>query len=152
MKLVLKRDDNRIRVSLAKADPKDMPKMQTKVMGGGGGSCGSGGMARDITFDGDPVACVEIGVVFAVKSGKITVADVLPLPGVSLLKSKPKNGDRLASLQNQTIATAAALQEVWDKIAVGDSVNLVLQRGDQTMTSRFVKPRTMGQVMIQKGK
>ena len=121
-------------------------------MTAGGGSCGSGGMARDITFDGDPVACVEIGVVFAVKSGKITVADVLPLPGVSLLKSKPKNGDRLASLQNQTLTTAAALQEVWDKIAVGDSVNLVLQRGDQTMTSRFVKPRTMGQVMIQKGK
>ncbi len=154
LKLGLKRGSEMLMASFKKADLATMPMMRRVVKVGDGGAEGgeAEGVAKGITINGDPIPLLEIGVLFAAKDGKITVGDVLPVPGVSNLKAEPKAGDLFVSLQGTEFTTADALQKAWDGIPVGDTVRLVLSREGKQTLSVFAKPKAIGEVMLQKAK
>ncbi|PWB74222.1 hypothetical protein C3F09_04220 [candidate division GN15 bacterium] len=152
MKLGLKRGNDMLIASFKKADPSTLPQMKRIVMTADGqGDEGKPG-GKALSIDGDAVPILELGVIFAAKDGAITVADVLPVPGVSNLKSEPHKGDRLISLQGASFTTAASLIKAWDNITVGDTVRIILSRGGKETLSVFAKPKAVGEVRLKGSK
>lgn len=150
LKLGIKRGSEMLIASFKKADPATLPMTKRIVRVEGDSKSGQQkiSVGKGPTIDGDAVALIEIGVILAAKNGKVTVGDVLPLPGLAVLKSEPKVGDLLVSLQGRPLTTAEALQKAWDNISVGDTVRLVLSRDGKETLSVFAKPKATGEVKL----
>lgn len=152
MKLGLKRGNEMLIASFKKADPSTLPKMNKMITVDHDDKSGDKVISsgKGLSIDGDPVPILEIGVILAAKDGKITVADIMPFPGMAELAEKPKAGDLFVSLQGNALKTAEALQSAWDMIPVGDTVRLVLGRDGKEALSVFAKPKAMGEIKLKK--
>jgi len=153
MKLGIKRGNDMLIASFKKADPSTLPTRRImKVEDDGKGSGTKVSIGKGPEIDGDAVPLLGIGMILAAKNGKITVGDVLPLPGLAVLKSEPKVGDLLVSLQDRPLTTAEALRKTWDNISVGDTVRLVLSRDGKETLSVFAKPKALGEINLKTAK
>lgn len=147
IKIGLKRGDNMFIASFKKADPSTLPQIKRMVMTPDGkGADGKGGMA--LSVDGDPIPILELGIIFAAKDGQIRVGKILPIPAAVPLKTKPKEGDLLVSLQGSTYTTASSLLKAWDAIPVGESVQIVLRGEGKDMKLAFFKPKPVNEVNL----
>lgn len=153
----IRRDEDRFIVSFPKADPKDLPQMGVVRRGSGeeGGEAeggrivirrgpGEAGEAENLT----PV--LSLGVLIGLADEAVKVVDVLPIPDVENVGLQ--KGDVIKKLNGQEIEKVAQFEEQFEKIGVGEQVNLEFLRDGKEMKISFPKPESPGNVMIRTGK
>ena len=58
-----------------------------------------------------------------------------------------KKGDHVLKLQGKAVTTTAELQEMYDAIAVGDTIQLVLGRDGEEHALTLLKPAPRGRII-----
>ncbi len=154
----LRRKEDRLIASFAKADPKNLPAPQMhmqRVMVGGDGKVTTESTAggKRVMKALDPNASeitpvMAIGIIIGSVGGKVKVLDKLPMPMKGLESVDLQEGDFLQMLNGQKIISAPHLNELLEKLAVGAKVDLQYARKNETLTASFNKPQAQGRVMI----
>ena len=106
-----------------------------------------GGMMiqRIQTDDSNPgaTALLDLGVLLSAEDGKVFIADLLPL-GKGLMKGyKPAEGDVILELQGKEITSGNQVADIYGAVETGETVDLVVMRGEELIKVAFPKPQTM---------
>jgi len=152
-KLGVKRGEERMIVAFAKADPKDLPKMQMTMSTGDGSMPDSGGgNVRRMVFGGpgqntgDVAPLVGLGIIVGKKD------EVFKIVGVMQNAAKGadfKVDDIVESLNGEKISSTQQLSEMYEKLAVGAKLELKYKRDGRPMQASLTKPEApQGRVII----
>ena len=136
LKLGIKRKEEMHLVSLKKGDPKDLPKLQMKVMRGDG--------------DENTETFPAVGVVMKMKGKNIIIGEVLP-GETAIQKSDVKAGDALVSMNDKHFKSLKGYSEAFDEVKVGKSVTWVLRRGENEHSVTFNRPQPKMMMMKREG-
>jgi S1-C subfamily serine protease len=137
LKLGIKRKEEMHLVSLKKGDPKDLPKLQMKVMRGG-------------DDDDNTATFPAVGVVMKMKGKNIVIDELLP-GETAVQKSDVKTGDVLVSMNDKQFKSLKEYSEAFDKVAPGKSVTWVLRRGESEHSITFNRPQPRMMMMKREG-
>ncbi len=139
MKLGIRRGADMRIVSMVKADPDDLPKMQMKTMTVGADD-GESWASAETSLDGVTLTVLEgSGLLAKQDEDAIVVAMLMPDAKDILGSVEVHEGDRFISLQGKDLTSAEMLGELFDAIPAGDTVTLVLERDDKQYTASFEK-------------
>lgn len=147
-KLGVKRGEERMIVAFAKADPKDLPKMQMNMSTTEGAMPG-GGNVRRMVFGGggqDIAPLMGLGIIVGKKD------DVFKIVGV--MQNAAKGGDFkvddiVESLNGEKIKSTQQLSALYEKLAVGAKLEIKYQRDGKSMQASLTKPAApQGRVMM----
>ncbi|MGH7595133.1 MAG: PDZ domain-containing protein [bacterium] len=148
-KMGVRRKEERFIVSFAKADPKDLPKMQMATTGGPGSSGGGVKMQR-FTFGGpgqdagDVAPLLGIGLIIGKKDNVFKIVGIMP----NAAQSDLKQDDIIENFNGEKIKSTQQLSEMFEKLAVGAKIELQYKRGDKTMQASLTKKESQGRMMI----
>jgi PDZ domain-containing secreted protein len=147
-KLGVKRGEERMIVAFAKADPKDLPKMQMQMSTTDGPMPG-GGNVRRMVFGGggqDVTPLMGLGIIVGKKD------DVFKIVGVMQNTAKGadfKVDDIVESLNGEKIKSTQQLSELYEKLAVGAKLELKYKREGKSLQASLTKPEApQGRVMM----
>lgn len=149
----IKRGQDRLIVSMPKADPKAGGKMMvmTQTIGGEEGdkdelAISSGGqMLNDVTF-------LNCGLVIRDVEGQPSVVAVMPDFPTGTDDLKAKDGDALISINGTKAKTAQEISDIFDKVKIGEEIIFVFKRDDKTFDVTVTKEeQPEGNVIIKKG-
>ena len=135
-KLGIKRKEEMHLVSLKKGDPKDLPKLQMKVMRG--------------DDDENTEMFPAVGVVMTMKGKDIIVEELLP-GETAVQKLDVKAGDALVSMNEKQFKSLKEYSEAFDEVKVGKSVTWVLRRGENEHPVTFNRPQPKMMMMKREG-
>ena len=160
VKLGIRRDKDMQIVSFKKAAPEDLPqiKMVTQTLTGNEKPEGGNGPKMKVVTrteggagsDGQLAVLIGSGLVFRQDGEAVVVAAMMPGSKEALGATEVKEGDRILKLQDKPITNPAMLQELYDAIAVGDSVTLVMARDGKEFTASFTKREAPDNIIIEK--
>jgi S1-C subfamily serine protease len=160
IKLGIRRDKGMQIVSFKKAAPEDLPQIQmvTQTMPGGNETGSEGGpKVTTVTrteggagSDGRLAVLIGSGLIFKQDGDAVVVAATMPHAKEALGKVEVNEGDRILKIQDKEVTGPAMLQELYDAIAVGDSVTLVMARDGKEFTASFAKSEAPENIMIEK--
>ena len=140
IKLGIKRGVDMRIVSLPKADPDDLPKMQMMTMTAEEGE-ERVKVTTSTSAGAEPLTVLaEIGLVVKDLEGAVVVAMLLPHAEDVLESSPIFEGDRIVSLQDQEITSAEMLGQLFDAIKVGETVKLVYEHEGKELVASLEKP------------
>ncbi len=137
LKLGIKRKEEMHLVSLKKGDPKDLPKIQMKVMRGDDND-------NEATFP-------AVGVVMKMKGKDIVIDELLP-GETALQKADVKAGDVLRSINGKHVKSLREYSDVFDEVEAGKSVTWGLRRGESQHSVTFNRPQPRMMMMKREGK
>ena len=135
MKLGIKRNDEMMIASFVKADPSTMPHMRMMI-------------SKD--DEGDFLGIPQVGLRFTSKGKDVVIKEVLPNAATVLQGVDVKEGDVVTALNASPIKSFKVFETLYQKIRVGDRVEMTVGRGDKTMKIVFSKPENNGRVMIRR--
>ena len=124
-KLGIKRKEEMRLVSLAKADAKDLPKLQMRIMRDGG--------------DNNTEAFPSVGVVMKMKGKDIVIDELFP-GETAVQKANVMAGDVLVSMNGKQFRSLREYSKAFDDVAPGQSITWTLRRGENTHTVTFTRP------------
>lgn len=146
-KLGVKRGEERMIVAFAKADPKDLPKMQMNMSTTEGAMPGGGNVRRMVFGGGQDIApLMGLGIIVGKKD------DVFKIVGV--MQNAAKGGDFkvddiVESLNGEKIKSTQQLSALYEKLAVGAKLEIKYQRDGKSMQASLTKPAApQGRVMM----
>ena len=151
-KLGVKRGEERMIVAFAKADPKDLPKMQMTMSTGDGPMPAGGGNVRRMVVGGhgqnmgDAEPLMGLGLIVGKRDNIVKVVSVLP--------NAPKGtdfkvDDVIETFNGEKVKSPAQFLEMYDKLAVGAKLEVQYKRGDKTMQASLAKPEApQGRIMM----
>ena len=149
-KMGVKRGDERMIVAFAKADPKDLPKMQMTMSTGDGPMSAGGANVRRMVVGGqntgDVAPLMGLGIIVGKKDEVFKIVGVMPnaAKGVDL-----KVDDIVESLNGEKISSTQQLAEMYEKLAVGAKLELKYKRDGKPMQASLTKPEApQGRVRI----
>jgi len=151
-KMGVKRGDERMIVAFAKADPKDLPKMQMTMSTGDGPMPAGGGNVRRMVFGGpgqntgDIAPLMGLGIIVGKKDEVFKIVGVMSnaAKGVDF-----KVDDIVESLNGEKISSTQQLAEMYEKLAVGAKLELKYKRDGKSMQASLNKPEApQGRVMM----
>jgi len=125
--------------------------MVTKEIGDGEAD-EAGGLKIETMGDGqgpEPVVALDAGVVFSEDEDGLTVSVSIANPEAQITGDPLKEGDRLVSIQDETVTSAKAFRKLYESIPVGAKVKLVFTRDGVEHSASFVKAKPEN-VMIKK--
>lgn len=134
-KLGIQRGQEMIIVAFEKADPKDLPKMNMRIVTSGG--------------DGTEVL-PAVGVVLAEKKKSVVVDKLLPVETSAVKELDVKEGDVIASINGTEVTSLKEFVRLYDELAVGDRVDWKTRRAGKEIAVSFAKPKPMGKVMMRR--
>jgi S1-C subfamily serine protease len=146
-KMGVRRKEERFIVSFAKADPKDLPKMEMQMATTGGPASGGGGvkMQRFTFSGGDDIApLMGLGLIIGKKDNVFKVVGVMP----NAMQADLKQDDIIESFNGEKIKSTQQLSEMYEKLAVGAKIELQYKRGDKAMQASLTKKESQGRMMI----
>jgi S1-C subfamily serine protease len=135
VKFGIKRGDEMVIASFVKADPKDLPKTRMLIAGGD---------------DKEMLGIPQIGLILAAKGNDVVVDRVLENAAAELKGANLKQGDVIATLNTFAVKSFADFRDRYEKIPVGDKVELIAKRAGATQTVTFAKPKRDGKVIIRR--
>jgi hypothetical protein len=153
IKMGIRRGQEMFLVSFVKADPKNLPKRELKIIGGSGPE-GKPAPGQSFSFKasgkmGEGVAPVlELGIIIGGVGKQVKVIDKLQIPGTALEGVDFQKDDVLQTLNGKAITSTEQFSTEFGKITVGDKVELKYRRGDKPMTAAFAKPQARGKIMM----
>ena len=146
-------------VSFKRAAPEDLPqiKMVTQSMPGGEGDGGEGGPKMKIATrteggaaqEGQLAVLAGSGLIFRQDGDAVVVLAIIP-DAKSTLSAEVKEGDRILKILDKDVTDPLMLQQTFDAIEVGKTVNIVMSRDGKEFTASFDKSDKHENVMIQK--
>lgn len=143
IKLGIKRGEDMMIVAFAKADEKDLPKREIKMMGGPGGETKitrTGGPMMEIHGDvANPTPFPGFAIVAGEKDGKVVIAGQIPIPEADPRAKDLKGGDVIVSIDDKPITTVAATDELLSGIGDGQDVKFVVERDGKQQTITVTK-------------
>lgn len=151
-KLGVKRGEERMIVAFAKANSKDLPKMQMTMSTGDGPMSAGGGNVRRMVFGGpgqnmgDIAPLMGLGIIVGKKDEVFKIVGVMPnaAKGVDF-----KIDDIVESLNGEKISSTQQLAEMYEKLAVGAKLELKYKRDGKSMQASLTKPEAPpGRVMM----
>ena len=131
LKLGVQRGDGRFIVSIAKADPKDLPQMRIKIGGDGG----------------DIEALPAVGVILKSQKNKIIVDGKFPDTTAAVATADIKEHDELVEMNKQPVSTIKKFMDTYMALPVGSTVEWKLKRGKETIAVSFNKPKPREGIM-----
>jgi S1-C subfamily serine protease len=146
-KMGVQRQEERFIVSFAKADPKDLPRMEMQMTTTGGSAAGGGGvkMQRFTFSGGDEVApLIGLGLIIGKKDNVFKIVGVMS----HAVQADLKQDDIIESFNGEKIKSTQQLSEMYEKLAVGAKVDLQYKRGDKTMQASLTKKESQGRMMF----
>lgn len=148
-KLGVRRGEERMIVVFAKADPKDLPKMQMQ-MSTTDGSMPGGGTVRRMVFGGqnagDIAPLLGLGIIVGKKDEMFKVVGVMQDAGKG---AAFKVDDVVESLNGVKITSTQQLSEMYEKLAVGAKLEVKYKRDGKSMQASLTKPEApQGRVMM----
>ena len=160
VKLGIRRDKNMQIVSFKKAAPEDLPqiKMVTQTLAGDEKPAGEGGPRMKMVTrteggagsDGQLAVLLGSGLIFKQDGEAVVVLATMPESKDALGSVEVREGDRILKLQDKDITGPVMLQELYDAIAVGDSVRVVMTRDRKEFSVSFEKRETPDNIIIEK--
>ena len=150
-KMGVRRNEDRFIVSLPKADPKDLPKMEMRMMTSDGSASG-GVKMQSFTFGGpgqnagDIAPLLGIGLIIGKKDNAFKIVGLMP----NSAQGDFKQDDIIESFNGEKIKSTQQLSEMYEKLAVGAKIELQYKRGDKTMQASLTKKEAQGQMMIRR--
>jgi S1-C subfamily serine protease len=150
-KMGVRRKEERFIVSFAKADPKDLPKMEMQMATTGGPASGGGGVKMQrFTFGGpgqdasDVAPLLGIGLIIGKKDNVFKIVGIMP----NSVQGDFKQDDILESFNGEKIKSTQQLSDMFEKLAVGAKIELQYKRGDKMMQASLTKKESQGRMMI----
>jgi len=137
--IAIKRDQVRQMIAFPKADPEAEE--------------GARIMVRTTLDDGGDGATpiLGLGLLVAEEEGEVSVVDILPMPSGLPEDVVFNQGDIIAKLQNEPVASASDLDTRYADIATGDEVVMEITRDGESQSFTFAKPQAPeGRVMMKK--
>lgn len=136
LKFGVKRGKEMRLVKFNKADPAKFPKAQATTMTIDG-SAGA--------LDGKVAMLMGTGVVAKnSEGGGIEIAALMPDASANLGGVAVAEGDKIVSLQGTKITELKQLSDLFEKIAIGEEVTLVLANAKEEYTATFKKKKSEG--------
>ena len=136
-KLGIKRADEMRLVSVTKADPKDLPKLQMNIVQRGG--------------DDDEGTFPAVGIVLKLKGKHIVIDEILPGEN-AVQQADVKAGDILVSMNGKYFTSLKDYNEAYDALSPGNEISWDLKRGDTTHKVTFPKPQPRMMMIRREGK
>jgi S1-C subfamily serine protease len=146
--LGVKRGEERMIVAFAKADPKDLPKMQMNVSSTEGAMPGGPNVRRMVIGGGgqDIAPLMGLGIIVGKKDGAFKIVGVMQNAGKS---ADLKVDDIVESFNGVKITSTQQLSEMYDKLAVGAKLDIKYKRDGKSMQASLAKPEAQqGRVMM----
>jgi PDZ domain-containing secreted protein len=150
-KMGVRRKEERFIVSFAKADPKDLPRMEMQMATTGGPASGGGGVKMQrFTFGGsgqdagDVAPLLGLGLIIGKKDNVFKVVGVMP----NAVQADLKQDDIIESFNGEKIKSIQQLSEMFEKLAAGAKIELQYKRGDKAMQASLTKKESQGRMMI----
>ncbi len=137
LKLGIKRKEEMHLVSLKKGDPKDLPKIQMKVM--------------HVGDDDNEATFPAVGVVMKLKGKDIVIDELLP-GETAVQKVDVKAGDVLLSINGQHVKSLKEYTDAFNEIEVGKSITWALRRGEAQHSVTFSRPQPKTMMIKREGK
>ena len=134
-KLGIKRDNAMMIVSFVKADPKSLPVIKTMTFTGKGE---------------DMFVIPQIGLSFGGKGKSIVIKDVFPDMAKDQPKITVKEGDAVTTFNGLAIKSFKTFREKYEKLPVGEKVELIFDHSGEQQTITFVKQKDAGRVIIRR--
>ena len=134
-KLGIKRGEELMIVSFEKADPKDLPKMNTRIVTSGG--------------EGTEVL-PAVGVMLVEKGKGVVIDKILPVETSAVKGLDVKEGDIILSINGNAVSSLKEFVSFYDNLAVGDPVEWKTRRSGNAISVSFAKPKPMGRVMMRR--
>ncbi len=132
-KLGIQRGQEMMMVSFEKGDPKDLPKMNMRIMTSGG--------------DGTEVL-PAVGVVLVEKKKSVIVDKLLPVETSAVKGLDVKEGDAIVAVNGTEVTSLKEFVRIYDDIAVGEEVDWKIRRSGKDIAVSFAKPKPMGKVIM----
>jgi S1-C subfamily serine protease len=162
IRLGIKRGKEMRIVSFAKIDQSKMPQTHQIMLGGDADSAeaqATGAPQKQVMMSwsggaggGEIVALPELGLVFTEEDSAVVVASILPNAAAIFKENTPVEGDILKSIGEQVICSVKKFHELYEKIAVGQTVKLRFVHNKKETTVAVEKTEAPEQKMIIKKK
>ena len=151
-KMGIKRKDERFIVSFQKAGPKDLPKIEMSIATTEDGEGDGEPMRRRVVMGGQDLGDVAplfgLGLIIGKKDNVFKVVGMGPSAATALAGVNIKPDDIIESFNGEKIKSTQQLSEMYEKLAVGEKIELHFKRGDKTMQASLTKPEAQGRVII----
>jgi C-terminal processing protease CtpA/Prc len=131
IKLGIIRNQKPTLIKFTKANPDDMPgKMEMKIIGGPDGSA--------------LTPLLDAGLVLTVEDDQIKIADVIEEIHFEFSGYTPHEGDVITELNGQKLQSMEMLNEIYETIKPGETVNLTLLHDGKKQQTLFTKQADPG--------
>lgn len=136
VKFGIMRGEQMLITSFKKADEKDLPQIKQMIVKGDGG---------------DIKPLPELGMILGFKNKKIEILDMMENADEVLKKHELTEGDQLVSLNGSSFNSLKEFSTAYDKINIGDKVDLKFSGSGKIKSIMVKKPEAKGNVIIKKG-
>jgi S1-C subfamily serine protease len=134
-KLGVQRGQEMMIVWFPKADPKDLPQRQMRI----------------VTADDDRTAVLPaVGVVLVEKGKHVVIDKLLPDEKSAVRGLDVREGDIILDMNGTKVASVKAFTSVYDALEVGVQVKWKTDRAGKPDAVSFVKPKPLGRVIIRR--
>jgi S1-C subfamily serine protease len=135
LKLGIQRDQEMMIVSFEKGDPKDLPRMNMRI----------------VTSDDDGTRVLPaVGVMLVEKKKSVVVEKILPVETSAVKGLDVKEGDVIVAMNGTGVASLKAFVDLYDGLAVGDKVEWKTRRSGKEIAVSFPKPKPIGRVIMRR--
>lgn len=157
IKFGIKRGPDMRLVSLAKMDQSQIPQTRQIMLGGEADSLEArttGAPQREMMMswkggtDTKLDALPELGVVLTEEDSTVVVASILPNAAAIFKEYTPAEGDELKAIGDHQVSSTKSFHELYEKIAVGETVTLHFVRDGKETVVSVAKPEPAPQKMI----
>ena len=157
IKLGIRRGEEMFILKFNKIDPEKLPKRQLMIqkaeVGEGESSKGKKVTTRRIKIenpDGKVKILMGTGIVIKETENQVEIEKLIPELNEHMGNLGLKEGDTIVSVNREKIKTLKEFTTAYDKIKVGDDVQIVTQRGDKQVDFKYTKPKEEGRIVIKK--
>jgi hypothetical protein len=156
IKFGIKRDKSMMMISFEKADPKDLPQVQMMISTQDddddplGESDGKVIKSKTMSGLGDIVMMDEVGLLFMQDGNQTVLNSITHELAENLTGVKPAPDDVLKSIQGKTFTSLKECRAIYEKIPIGEKVELVFTHGGKEASASFEKQKARRMKMIHK--
>jgi len=155
VKLGIRRGEEMFILSYNKIDPEKLPKRRLMIRKAGPGKASSSDDKQASTHqikienpDGKVKLLMGTGLVAKETENQVKIDKIIPEMNEALGELDVKAGDVIVILNGNKIKSVGQFSQIYDKINVGDEVQLVTTRKNKKINVKFKKPEANGQVFI----
>lgn len=155
IKLGIRRGEEMFILEFNKIDPEKLPKRKLMIRKAEPGEDESGADTKVTTRrikienpDGKVKFLMGTGIIIKETENQVEIEKLIPEINEELGDLDLKEGDIILSVNGEKVKTLKQFTDIYDKIKVGDDVQITTARGDEQINLKFKKPEEKGRILI----